>query len=79
MCAGDVLVAFTDGISEAMNHDNAEWGEERLRETIEAGAGLTADQMLQQVFQAADAFVAGAKQHGDMTLVVLRALPEAPN
>jgi len=57
LCAGDVLVAFTDGISEAMNHDDAEWGEERLRETIEAGA----------------------KQHGDMTLVVLRALPEAPN
>ena len=27
---GDLLVAFTDGISEAMNADDEEWGEERL-------------------------------------------------
>ena len=27
---GDVLVAFTDGISEAMNLDDEEWGEERI-------------------------------------------------
>ena len=30
MHPGDVLLAFTDGISEAMNHDDDEWGEERM-------------------------------------------------
>jgi sigma-B regulation protein RsbU (phosphoserine phosphatase) len=69
---GDILVAFTDGISEAMNSADEEWGEDRLLKTIESCDGLDARQILQRVFAAADAFVAGAKQHDDMTLVVLR-------
>ncbi len=36
---GDVLVAFTDGISEAMNVDDEEWGEERLLEAIQTDTG----------------------------------------
>ena len=71
---GDYLVAFTDGISEAMNHDDEEWGEERLTETIRAcaEASLTADETVKRILSAADTFVAGAKQHDDMTVVVLR-------
>jgi sigma-B regulation protein RsbU (phosphoserine phosphatase) len=71
---GDYLVAFTDGISEAMNHDDEEWGEERLTETIRAcaEASLTANEMVKRILSAADTFVAGAKQHDDMTVVVLR-------
>ena len=34
--AGDLLVAFTDGISEVMNHADDEWGEERLIEVARA-------------------------------------------
>ncbi len=73
---GDYLVAFTDGISEAMNHDDEEWGEERLTETIRAcaEASLTANEMVKRILSAADTFVAGAKQHDDMTVVVLRVL-----
>ena len=70
--SGDILVAFTDGISEAMNSADQEWGEDRLLQTIESCDGLDAQQIMQRVFAAADAFVAGAKQHDDMTLVVLR-------
>jgi phosphoserine phosphatase RsbU/P len=73
---GDILVCFTDGISEAMNGSDQEWGEERLIETVKHCAGLSATGILQQIFQSADAFVAGAKQHDDMTLVVIRALQE---
>ena len=72
---GDLLVAYTDGISEAMNHGDEEWGEERLITSVERCDGLDAKQVLERVFQDADIFVAGAKQHDDMTLVVLRALP----
>jgi serine phosphatase RsbU (regulator of sigma subunit) len=71
---GDVLVAFTDGISEAMNSADEEWGEANLAETVKPCVTLPAAETLQRVFQAADAFVAGAKQHDDMTLVILRAL-----
>jgi sigma-B regulation protein RsbU (phosphoserine phosphatase) len=69
---GDILVGFTDGISEAMNLSEEEWGEEQLMETVKACEGLTASEMITRLVEAADAFAAGAKQHDDMTLVVVR-------
>jgi sigma-B regulation protein RsbU (phosphoserine phosphatase) len=76
---GDLLVAFTDGISEAMNQADEEWGEERLIACVERCRGMNAKEVVQSVFQEADAFVSGAKQHDDMTLVVLHALETAPS
>ncbi|HXM63254.1 MAG TPA: SpoIIE family protein phosphatase [Terriglobales bacterium] len=70
---GDILVAFTDGVSEAMNAAYEEWGEERMMEAIRGCADLQASEMIARIMQAADAFVAGAKQHDDMTLVVIHA------
>jgi sigma-B regulation protein RsbU (phosphoserine phosphatase) len=72
LAAGDILVAYTDGVSEAMNTADEEWGEDCLMRTIESCDGLRAKQIMERVFVAADAFVGGAKQHDDMTLVVLR-------
>jgi sigma-B regulation protein RsbU (phosphoserine phosphatase) len=77
LAPGDVLVAFTDGISEAMNDADEEWGEKNLVETIESNSKMAAAELLQCVLKAADAFVAGAKQHDDMTLVVLRVLQQS--
>ena len=71
---GDILLAFTDGISEAMNAAEDEWGEDRMIAEAQAHADLNAAEMLQCLFRAADAFAAGAPQHDDMTLVVLRIL-----
>ena len=76
--AGDLLVAYTDGISEAMNSADQEWGEECMMKTVEACNGLSAQQVLDRIFQDADTFVAGAKQHDDMTLVILRTVPSFP-
>lgn len=69
---GDLLVAFTDGISEAMNPADEEWGEERFAEAVKSLAGMKARDLLEHLMRAADAFAAGAKQHDDMTLVVMR-------
>jgi sigma-B regulation protein RsbU (phosphoserine phosphatase) len=55
-----------------MNAADEEWGEERMMKTIENCNGLPAPEIMQRIFADADAFVAGAKQHDDMTLVVLR-------
>jgi len=74
---GDTLIAFTDGISEAMNHNDDEWGEAALIDSVERCDGLSAKDMLDRIFRDCDRFVAGAKQHDDMTLVVLRVLPHA--
>ncbi|QNI37770.1 SpoIIE family protein phosphatase [Edaphobacter albus] len=72
---GDVFLAFTDGISEAMNAADEEWGEDCMIDAARAllrhpDCIITADQLLQCIFQEADRFTAGAPQHDDMTLLV---------
>jgi sigma-B regulation protein RsbU (phosphoserine phosphatase) len=74
LMTGDILVAYTDGISEAMNKAEEEWGEERMIEVIKACQGLVAQEILRRILSAADVFAAGAEQHDDMTLVILRAV-----
>jgi sigma-B regulation protein RsbU (phosphoserine phosphatase) len=70
--AGDLLVAFTDGVSEAMNGAREEWGEERLLPVLQDVRGERLTAVIERVMAAADAYVAGAPQHDDMTLVVVR-------
>jgi sigma-B regulation protein RsbU (phosphoserine phosphatase) len=69
---GDVLVAFTDGISEAMNVDDQEWGEDRLREAITGRTNAEPTVLIETIMAAADSFVGRAAQHDDMTVVVAR-------
>ena len=70
--SGDLLVAFTDGISEAMSASGDEWGEQPLLETLAAHADRPLDEIIRTVMQNADAFAAGAPQHDDMTVVAVR-------
>jgi sigma-B regulation protein RsbU (phosphoserine phosphatase) len=74
---GDVVVAFTDGVSEAMNVQDEEWGEENLIAVAETCAGLSAAESVSRILAAAHAFTAGAPQHDDMTVVVLQVLSNA--
>jgi phosphoserine phosphatase RsbU/P len=69
---GDLLVAFTDGISEAMNGSEEEWGEERLIEAVRPMRAAQAKPILEHIVRSADGFVAGAPQFDDMTLIVAR-------
>ena len=75
--SGDLLLLFTDGISEAENPAEEEWGEEALIATARACSGLPPADTIARIMQAADAFAAGAPQHDDMTLVVARVLPRS--
>jgi sigma-B regulation protein RsbU (phosphoserine phosphatase) len=70
----DLLVLFTDGISESMNPADEEWGERGLLETLTESSERGPSAIAEAIFAAADAFAAGAPQHDDMTLVVLRVL-----
>lgn len=71
---GDLLVAFTDGISEAMNAQDDEFGEPRLIEGVEKGCALNAADLIRHILAATDNFTQKAPQHDDMTIVVLRVL-----
>jgi sigma-B regulation protein RsbU (phosphoserine phosphatase) len=69
---GDLLVAYTDGISEAMTADYEEWGEDRMLAAVPCRPNVPAAEVLEGIFRAADEFTAGAEQHDDMTLLVMK-------
>ncbi len=71
---GDLLVAFTDGVSEAMNAKDVEWGEEALIKAVGACRRMPAHTLATALIDAADSFVAGAPQSDDMTTVVVRVI-----
>lgn len=78
LSAGDLVVLFTDGISESMNAGDEQWGEARLSAAIAASNnGLAITTLLNKLLESAYAHAAGAPQHDDMTLVAVRALPLA--
>lgn len=70
--AGDVFVGYTDGISEAMTRKEVEWGEERMIAAAIEASARNADAILKSIFDGADLFTAGASQHDDMTLLVMK-------
>lgn len=69
---GDLFIGFTDGISEAMNPAEEEWGEEQMMLMTKSVYGMPAADILASLVKAADEFASGAKQHDDMTLIVVR-------
>ena len=70
--AGDAIVMFTDGISESMNAADDEWGEDELARAARECLSLPPSEAIARIMQAADRFAAGAPQHDDMTLVVMK-------
>jgi sigma-B regulation protein RsbU (phosphoserine phosphatase) len=69
---GDLLLLYTDGISEAMTHADEEWGEDRMIEAATKARGKHADEILSAMFAACDKFTAEAPQHDDMTMLILK-------
>ncbi len=74
METGDILVGFTDGISESMNPAEEEWGEEAMLSAIERFADRDSKEILEKIVQNADEFANGAKQHDDMTMIVVKVI-----
>lgn len=72
MQPGDVVIIFSDGVTEAQNPDNAEFGEERLLEAVRRNRNGTAGELVQAVTGAVNEFAAGAPAADDLTLVVVR-------
>ena len=70
--AGDLYVFFTDGISEAMNASDDFFGEGRLGRLFESHPDLSAEELREQVVREVKAFVGGAPQHDDMTMILLK-------
>ncbi len=71
---GDVLVLYTDGVTEALNAAEEEFGVERLEKVIRACADQSADGIIEAIQAAADEFAGNIPPFDDFTLVVLKRL-----
>jgi phosphoserine phosphatase RsbU/P len=72
LAPGDLLIAYTDGISEAMTARDEEWGQEAMIAAARSARQCSAPEIVAQIFRSADQFTAGAPQHDDMTLLILK-------
>lgn len=72
-CSGDVLLFYTDGITEAMNNFKAEFGTDKLKRVLEESANLSAGEIKQKIITAVYNFRGDTPQFDDITLIVLKA------
>ncbi|MBC7912013.1 MAG: serine/threonine-protein phosphatase, partial [Pyrinomonadaceae bacterium] len=70
--AGDLLALYSDGVSEAQNKTEEEWGEANLQEHLHETKDNSAQRIVGQVIREIDRFADGAPQHDDITLLVLK-------
>jgi sigma-B regulation protein RsbU (phosphoserine phosphatase) len=69
---GDLLAVFTDGITEASNAAEEDYGDERLARFLRENAGRPAVELCRLVLEAVEIFRGGEPQADDMTIVVAR-------
>ena len=72
LCPGDVLLAFTDGVPEAHNPDNEEFGEERLQQLLRQTAHLPADEISARLSAEMKDWIRDAEQYDDLTFIVMK-------
>lgn len=70
--AGDVLVAFTDGVTEALNSSDEEFGETRLKELLRGVMHLPAAEISTQIAAELRRWIKDTTQYDDLTFVVLK-------
>ncbi len=70
---GDVIILYTDGITEMLNTSNHFYGEERLERLVRGVRNATSENILQIIINDVNEFKGVAKQHDDMTLVIIKA------
>lgn len=69
---GDTLVLFSDGVSEAMDPDQREFGMDRLKESVQSHRADTLPDIQEGVLDSVRQFARGARQADDVTLMLVR-------
>ena len=69
---GDVIVLYTDGITEAMNPGSDLFGEARLSRLVEEHGHLESGELRERILREIEAFVGTADQHDDMTMILMK-------
>ncbi len=70
--AGDLLVAFTDGLLETTNHADEEFGEDRVVDVLSENSGAKLDSIFHTLFRSASGFSGHAGQMDDIAIIAAR-------
>jgi serine phosphatase RsbU (regulator of sigma subunit) len=73
---GDMLVLYTDGISEAQNHRGEEYGVQSLQSLIDGPENPCPELLVRACREHVDAFRAGRERADDETLLVIQYQPD---
>jgi serine phosphatase RsbU (regulator of sigma subunit) len=68
----DLIIMFTDGVSEAQNTENEEYGEERIKEVILKNSNNTPEELNNAIFNSLEDFRGNAEQFDDITIYSFR-------
>jgi len=72
MQSGDVLIAFTDGLSEALDAGGEEFDEERIKEALAETAQLSVNEIRDEIVRRVKEWIASAPQYDDLTFIVMK-------
>ncbi len=72
---GDLVVAYTDGITEVENRDRELWGIHRLQDLLRSSSEASAEQIIERVLDEVSTFADGQPQRDDITLLAMRVQP----
>ena len=72
LCPGDVLLVFTDGVPEAHNPEDEEFGEERLQQVLRQTAHLTTNEISARLSDEMKGWIRDAEQYDDLTFIVMK-------
>jgi putative ABC transport system permease protein len=71
---GDILMVFTDGVPEALNPKDEEFGEDRLKQMLRRYAHLPVNEMASRILQELKSWISDAAQYDDLTFILMKVL-----
>ena len=73
--SGSMLFLYTDGLTEAKNRQRKQFGLDRVHAVLKDATDLSPEQLLEKMTQEVHAFVEGAEQSDDLTMLAIRYTP----
>jgi len=69
---GDILILYTDGVTEAINTSGDEFGLENLKTVVSNSKDLKAQEILDNILESVNNFTRGTPQFDDITLLIMK-------
>ncbi|NIR48283.1 SpoIIE family protein phosphatase [candidate division KSB1 bacterium] len=71
---GEIIIIYSDGVTEAENEQEEQFGEERLRDIVWKYSNLSSKQIMDKIYAEVSGFAGPKKQDDDVTLVIIKAV-----